>query len=216
LLIVPASAISALPGVEEPEISSHRANLCNVRAKCSQVGCIETHLARAILESMLDNFSKRARQIVFAARLRAGERGAKTIDTDDLLVGLVLEDQGTLEKTVFSAMFEGQGMPVNRAQSHVPFLSVTVAQHLLANLEKGLLRSQRIALTTEVPLSLALEQVFSSAKDVRTRFRHNQIEPLHLLAAILAEGSGQGVKLLQDSGVTHEKVLRTLSGTTEK
>jgi hypothetical protein len=36
------------------------------------------------------------------------------------------------------------------------------------------------------------------------------------LAAILAEESGQGVKLLQDSGITREKVLRALSGTTEK
>jgi ATP-dependent Clp protease ATP-binding subunit ClpA len=165
---------------------------------------------------MFDNFSKRARQIVFAARFKAGERGANTIDTDDLLVGLVLEDQGILEKTVFSTMFEGQDIPVNRSQSHIPFLSVTVAQDLLANLEKDLLQSQPIALTTEMPLSLSLEHVFSSAKDVQTRFRHDQIEPLHLLAAILAEESGRGVKLLQNSGITHEKVLRALSGTTEK
>jgi ATP-dependent Clp protease ATP-binding subunit ClpC len=165
---------------------------------------------------MLDNFSERARQMVFAARFKAGERGANMIETDDLLVGLVLEDQGILEKTVFSMFFEGQGMPANTAPPHIPFLSATVAQDLLAKLEKGLLRSQPIALTTEVPLSPSLKHVFNSAKDVQTRFRHNQIEPLHLLAAILAEESGQGVKLLQDSGITHEKVLRALGGTTEK
>jgi ATP-dependent Clp protease ATP-binding subunit ClpA len=177
---------------------------------------IETHLTCAILGSMFDNFSERARQIAFAARFKAGERGANMIDTDDLLVGLILEDQGILEKTVFSTIFEGQGIPVNRAPSHIPFLSATVAQELLANLEKDLLQSQPIALTTEVPLSPSLEHVFNSAKDVQTRFRHNQIEPLHLLAAILAEESGQGIKLLQGSGITHEKVLRALSGTTEK
>jgi len=154
---------------------------------------------------MLDNFSERARQILFAARFKAGERGADMIDTDDLLVGLVLEDQGILEKTVFSTIFEGQGVPVNRAPSRIPFLSATVAQDLLANLEKDLLQSQPIALTTEVPLSPSLEHVLNSAKDVQTRFRHNQIEPLHLLAAILAEESGQRVKLLQDSGITPKR-----------
>ncbi len=137
------------------------------------------------------------------------------IDTDDLLIGLILEDQGILEKTVFSTIFEGQGIPVNRAPSHMPFLSSKVAQDLLANLEKDLPKSQPVALTTEVPLSPSLEHVFNSAKDIQTRFRHNQIEPLHLLAAILTEESSQGVKLLQDSGITHEKVLLALSSTTE-
>jgi hypothetical protein len=165
---------------------------------------------------MLDKFSTRARQIVFAARLKAGERGASTIDTDDLLVGFVLEDQGILEKTVFSTMFEGQAIPVNRAQPPIPFLSKIVAEDLLANLGKDRPQSQPIALTTEVPLSPSLERVFSSAKDFQTRFRHNQIEPLHLLAAILAEESGQGSKSLRELGITYEKVLRALSGNTEK
>ena len=54
---------------------------------------------------MLGDFSLRSRQIVFAARLKAGERGASMIDTDDFLVGLVLEDQGMLEKEIFSSIF---------------------------------------------------------------------------------------------------------------
>jgi hypothetical protein len=36
-----------------------------------------------------------------------------------------------------------------------------------------------------------------------------------MLAAILTEEEGQGVKLLQDSGITLEKVLLTRSGATE-
>jgi hypothetical protein len=49
---------------------------------------------------MIDNFSTRARQITFAARFKAGERGAKMIDIDDFLVSMVLEDQGLLVKSV--------------------------------------------------------------------------------------------------------------------
>jgi hypothetical protein len=56
---------------------------------------------------MFDDFSSRSKQIVFAARFKAGERGASMIDTDDFLVGLVLEDQGMLEKEFFSLIFEG-------------------------------------------------------------------------------------------------------------
>jgi ATP-dependent Clp protease ATP-binding subunit ClpA len=164
---------------------------------------------------MLDNFSERAKQIVFAARLKAGERGAKMIDTDDFLVGLILEDQGILEETVFSMLFEGQGTPVNMAPRHTPFLSPKVAQDLLVNLEKELPQSKPVPLTTEVPMSRSLDRVFNSAKDVQTRFRHRQTEPLHFLAAILASESGQGVKLLQGFGITHEEVLLALRSTTE-
>src|SRR5258705_1892591 len=164
---------------------------------------------------MLDNFSERARQIVFAARFKAGERGANMIDTDDFLVGLVLEDQGMLEKTILPTIFEGQGTSVNRPQFHIPFFSSKVAEDLLANLKKHLPQSLPVALTTEMPLSPSLERIFDSAKAVQTRFQHSQIEPLHLLAAILTEETSRGAKLLQGSGITLEKVLLTLRGATE-
>ena len=161
--------------------------------------------------SMLDNFSMRARQIIFAARFKAGERGANMIDTDDFLVGLILEDQGMLEKTMFSTFFEGPGTFVNQAQLHAPFFSSKVVEDLLANLKTNLPQSRPVALTTEVALSPSLERVFDSAKALQTRFQHSQIEPLHLLAAILTEEASQRVKLLQESGITQEKVLLTLS-----
>lgn len=164
---------------------------------------------------MIDDFSTRARQITFAARFKAGERGAKMIDTDDFLVSLVLEDQGLLVKSVFSKLFEGQGRIANMVEFHRPFFSSETAQDLLVSLEKDLPQSQSVALTAEVPLSPSLERVFNSAKALRSRFKHSQIEPLHLLAAILAEESSQGVRLLQGSGITQEKVLLTLRGPAE-
>jgi ATP-dependent Clp protease ATP-binding subunit ClpA len=160
---------------------------------------------------MLDNLSMRSRQIVFAARFKAGERGASTIDADDFLVGLVLEDQGTLEKDIFGTIFEGQGTSVNRAQFHIPFFSQKVAEDLLTDLKKYLQPSPPVALTQEIPLSPSLERVFNSAKAVQTQFQHSHVEPLHLLAGILSEGASQGVKMLQDSGITLEKVMLTLS-----
>jgi len=45
---------------------------------------------------MFDTFSERAKQMVFAAPVKAGKRGANMVDVDDFLVGVVLEDQGVL------------------------------------------------------------------------------------------------------------------------
>lgn len=159
---------------------------------------------------MFDSFSRRARQVVFVARFKAGERGATAIEVDDFIDALILEDQGMLEG-VFFRFYEGQGTAVNSASSHVSFFSSDIAQALLSNLERSLQQSQSVPLTAEIPLSPSLEATFNSAKSFQIRFRHQQIEPLHLLAAILKESSSEGVKLLEDSGITYEKVLLALS-----
>jgi len=158
---------------------------------------------------MFDNFSTRARQLVFAARFKAGERGAAVVDTGDFLVGLVLDDQGLLLKSLFPDVeenaFMGKGPP------HVPFFSHKLAEDLLTKLEKSLPRSQPVPETTEIPLSSSLERVFDLAKELQPQFRHSHMEPLHFLAAILKEDSSDGAKLLQRSGVTLESVLSELS-----
>ena len=158
---------------------------------------------------MFDNFSTRARQIVFAARFKAGERGAAVVDTDDFLVGLVLDDQGLLLKSPFPDVeenaFVGKGLP------HVPFFSHKLAEDLLIKLEKSLPRSQPVPGTTDIPLSSSLERVFDLAKELQPQFRYSHMEPLHFLAAILKEDSSEGAKLLQRSGVTLENVLSELN-----
>jgi hypothetical protein len=113
---------------------------------------------------MLDNFFPRARQIVFGARFKAGERGGTKIETDDFLVSLLLEDQGMLERTVFSKLLEGEGALLNQVPSPVPFFSSVLAQDLLVKLETSLPQSQAVALTAEVPLSASLKRVFTAAE----------------------------------------------------
>ena len=159
-------------------------------------------------EPMIDNFSAQAKQLVFAARFKAGERGAAVVDTDDLLVGLVLEDQGLLLKNLFPDVEENAW--VGKGQPHVPFFSHKLAEDLLTKLEKSLPQSQPVPETTEIPLSSSLERVFDLAKELQSQFRHRHMEPLHLLAAILKEDSSEGAKLLRRSGVTLENVLSEL------
>jgi hypothetical protein len=53
---------------------------------------------------MFDTFSQRARQAVFAARWRAGQRGADEMCVEDLVVGLIIEDQGMIESLVIGSL----------------------------------------------------------------------------------------------------------------
>jgi ATP-dependent Clp protease ATP-binding subunit ClpA len=164
---------------------------------------------------MFDTFSMRARQVVFAARCKAGERGASMIDVDDFLVGLVLEDQGMLGDNLFSKLPGARGTLRNKAPSHIRFFSHELAEILLTRMTDLLPKLQPVGLSTEIPLSPALKSAFDSAEDFRTQFQSSQTEPLHLLAAILTEESNQGVKILQEAGITQEKVLLSLKGTAE-
>jgi hypothetical protein len=95
-----------------------------------------------------------------------------------------------LEKDISSAIFTGQGT-VNKAQTRVPFFSAKIAEELVSFLKNNRAQSRPVAVTTEMPLSPSLEREFPSAKVVQSRSKHSQIEPLHLLAAMLAPDTGR-------------------------
>jgi len=161
---------------------------------------------------MFDAFSMRARQIVFAARFKAGERGAHLIEVEDFLFSLVLEDQGLLEQTVFSTLHGGQGTPVNKAPSHAPFFTPDVAQSLVTKINELAPQMEPIALATEIPLSPALVHVFGSANTFQGQFPYGPVEPLHLLAGILTDESNRCATLLKEFGITTERVKQQLGG----
>jgi hypothetical protein len=71
---------------------------------------------------VFDAFSVRARQIVFAARFKAGERGATSIGVEDLLLGLVLEDQGMLGEFLFPTLHDPASLPVSETHLISGFL----------------------------------------------------------------------------------------------
>jgi hypothetical protein len=119
---------------------------------------------------MFDVFSIRARQIVFAARFKAGERGATSIDVEHFLLGLVLEDQGMLRENLFSALQVQVGTPVNETPSHIPFFSQEAAKNLLTRIEASFTAAKPVGLMTEIPLSPALERAFAAAKKIQVRF----------------------------------------------
>jgi hypothetical protein len=160
---------------------------------------------------MFDSFSMRAIQVVAGARFKAGQRGATTIDVGDLLLGLIIEDQGMMGGLLSNVPTEEQ-VPtrVFPSPSHNPFFPPEIAGQLLTKIENILPQSEPIAQTIEVPLSPELERAFERAKDLQNNFHHEQIKPLHLLAAVLTGESSQYVQLLHEVAITKEQVLKVL------
>ena len=155
----------------------------------------------------LNAFSTQAMQALAAARLKAGQRGAGAIELGDLLLGLIVADQD-LWATMLPEMREGDrliGSP-----PHTPFFSTEVASKLLNGIEAVLPRSEPVGHTIEVPLSHEVQLAFDEAERIQKTFLQRQIEPLHLLAAVLAQEESQCVKLLLTEGITKELILRKL------
>lgn len=163
---------------------------------------------------MFERFSVRARQAVFAARFKAGQRGADKMEVGDLILGLILEDQGGIQ-ALFTAMHEGQeATPVLPHPIHSPFLLPGTANKLVAEIEALLPRAAAFPHTQELPVSSELEHIFHAAEEVPKCFGQDQIGPLHLFLAIVAGESSRYTKLLEAEGVTADTVsnkLRTMN-----
>jgi ATP-dependent Clp protease ATP-binding subunit ClpA len=156
----------------------------------------------------LNTFSVRALRVLFAARHKAGQRGAKQIEVGDLLLGLILEDNGM--GNLLSEMHGEQGS-ILPLPPHIPFFSSEAAGELMTRIENLLPQAESIGHTIDLPLSADVEHVFDSAKDVQSTLRHKQIQPLHLLAAVLTQDSGQFVNLLNEGEITKNQVLERLN-----
>lgn len=98
---------------------------------------------------------------------------------------------------------------------HTPFFSTEVASKLLNGIEAVLPHSEPVGHTVEVPLSHEVQLAFDEAERIQKTFLQRQIEPLHLLAAVLTQEGSQCVKLLLKEGITKELVLRKLKASNQ-
>jgi Clp amino terminal domain, pathogenicity island component len=156
----------------------------------------------------LNAFSTQSMQVLAAARIKAGQRGAGAIELGDLLLGLIVADQD-LWPNMLPEMREGDrliGSP-----PHTPFFSTEVTSKLLNGIEAVLPHSEPVGHTVEMPLSHEVQLAFDEAEHIQKTFLQRQIEPLHILASVLTQEGSQCVKLLQTEGITKELVLRKLN-----
>ena len=154
---------------------------------------------------MFELYSNRARQIIFLARVESGARGAETINVEDFLVSLIMEDQNIRSQ----ALLELMGAPDPSRlpfEPHVAFLPSEVAARVIEEIQDASPRRPSISTSADMSISPALGQVLTVASDLQQKFQSKQVTHLHLLAAVLA-GSTKGVLSLRDAGITKETVI---------
>ena len=156
--------------------------------------------------SVFDSYSIRAKQVLFLARLESGARGAESIDFDDLLAALVIEDQNEIPSTLGRLLGPGTRM---LSPQHQPFLTAEVATKLLEGIHESLHPSQGIPHSVDMPLSSSLREAFDAANELAKTLESTEVTPLHLLA-VLMPGSHPRVRILRDLGITDEEVLKAI------
>jgi hypothetical protein len=174
---------------------------------------------------LFEALSRRATKVILEARRKAGERGADSIDVNDLIVALILEDQdpNSLElneqhPTIksFRDRFRrlepkplGVLFPRECAIPREPYFPAEVATKLLTKLKANRPKSTRMASTAGIATSAEFDRAFEVGERLRNEFHQNKVEPLHILAAAL-QHSCEATRVLQEVGITEDSVLRIL------
>lgn len=128
------------------------------------------------------------------------------LDLDDLLTGLIIEDQNVIPSALARLGMDGQFM--GSPQHHV-FLPADAAANALGNIHKSHPRSQPIPHSKDMPISSDLGEILAAASELRKELESKEVTPLHLLAVTMRR-SHSGIQSLRDVGITEEEVLKAI------
>ena len=143
---------------------------------------------------MFERFTPMARQVVAFAQQEAVALGHEYIGTEHLLLGLLHEEHGLAARVLTSLS-----------------VSVDVVRAEVARI----LGEGVVTITGQIPFTPRVKHVLELASTEADELGHAIVGTEHVLLALLREGSGVGVQLLADAGVTPESgraaVLRALN-----
>jgi hypothetical protein len=167
---------------------------------------------------MFEDFSERARRVIFFSRKVAGERGAAAIGVEDLMQALVLEDQADYAKVFPKSAVPGAARMA--LPTHRPFFTAEVAAEIQRGLEPLLPNAAPVLGSVEMPVSDALKELFATAiklsEELRgepatpSRIQVGHVEPLHLLTAALSDEASATAEVLQQAGIAKEAVIAAI------
>ncbi|MGD1052420.1 MAG: ATP-dependent chaperone ClpB [Candidatus Dormibacteria bacterium] len=138
----------------------------------------------------LDRFTERSQEALQAAQTAATSLQHPTVEPEHLLLALLHQDDGLVPS--FLRRMEVQPEPL--------------AARLQSVLES---RPKQIG-GGEPPVGSALRDVLMAAFDEMARLKDEYVSTEHLLLAIARQGKGEAARMLQQAGVTPEKVYSTL------
>jgi ATP-dependent Clp protease ATP-binding subunit ClpA len=127
-----------------------------------------------------------------------------------------------LRRAIFSKSIinEDQGEPARRFVGAVtrfgairepePFFSADVASKALLRLHAFLPQHEPVAESVDITMSPSLQHILNAATTLAGKLQHSQVQPLHLVAAILAEESSGPAEILKEAGISREAVIQAL------
>jgi len=90
-----------------------------------------------------------------------------------------------------------------------PFFSQEKASKILSAIEHVLPpKAESLADSVDMACSAALDEVFARAIALAKELRHDEVQPLHLVAAMLQDGSSG--EILNRAGITKEAVIAAI------
>jgi ATP-dependent Clp protease ATP-binding subunit ClpA len=156
---------------------------------------------------MFECYSDRARRTIFMARVLAGRRGAESIEMRDLAEALVREDRG--EYAIILDM-DPDARHSEPSENPAPgFFPPAVAGRILHSMKSPAV-GVPVAQSIDMPLADDAKQVLHQAYAISRRLHHEQVEPLHLLAAVLDQPATSTAHLLTGHGVTRAQIDEAL------
>jgi hypothetical protein len=167
---------------------------------------------------MFDDFSDRARRIVFFSRVLAGRRGAAAIEVQDLMEALVIEDQADYGEVWPER--NDPGVAVSVIPAHRAFLAAETAAVIQRGLEPLLPKAKPLPGSVDMPLSDGAQHLLMAAKEwseemrggpaTPSRIEVQHVEPLHLLAVALADETSESAEVLKQAGVAKEALIAAI------
>jgi hypothetical protein len=165
--------------------------------------------------------------VLALAKLQAWSRGAPSVATEDILAALVIEDQAVVGGEIPEIHQYPDLLARLSARADTPFFTPDIAARLLRGLAafQGVLaeesaresRNRCVGIASPelllqppppyalIPMSEGTSRVFHLAANLRA-----EIQPLHLLAAIMEDESNCCTRLVREVGITREKVVQHL------
>ncbi|QDZ19980.1 ATP-dependent Clp protease [Chloropicon primus] len=158
---------------------------------------------RSVARMVFERFTERAIKAVMAAQNEARAMGRPEVTTDELLLGLIVEDSAARTAKNRSGGFVNTGITIHRAREVVKTLRGS------GNLGKGL---------ADIPFSLSAKEIFDLALEKSKEMGHNFVAPEHITVALVsAENSTINVvirKLSVEPETVVSESIKQLNGQT--
>lgn len=144
---------------------------------------------------MFEKYTEKARRVIFFARYEVSELGAKSINTEHLLLGLLREDKALLSRILPSDVSVDE-----------------IRKRVEGRVERG----AKISTSVEIPLSDEAKEVLKYAAEESEGLKQGHIGTEHLLLGMLRQENSLAEKILTEMGLALSDMRLHFQGKGEK